>query len=78
MEQQLSLCRHAVLKVPIFTLSSPLGLWGSTLVFGNIVALNPGIGGVRNVASDIISHELTQTENKNAVFLKDLFSDYLT
>ena len=33
--------------------------YGSTLLFGNRVALNPSLGGVRDVASVIISHEQT-------------------
>ena len=40
-----------------FTLSGPLGLKGSTLLFGSRVALNPGLGGVSDVASAVISHE---------------------
>ena len=45
-----------------------LVLWDCSvqLLFGNIVALNPGLGDVRNVAPDIISHEQTQSES--AVF----------
>ena len=43
-----------------FTLSGPLGLKGSTLLFGSRVALNPGLGGVSDVASAVISHEQTQ------------------
>ena len=31
------------------------------LFFGSRVALNPGLGGVRDVASAIISHEQTQS-----------------
>ena len=44
--------------------------------------LNLGLGSVRDVASAIISHEHSQTnrvcyfQNLNAVFPKDLFSDY--
>ena len=44
----------------VFTCSGPLGLYGSTFLFGNRVALNPGLGGVRDVASAIISPEQTQ------------------
>ena len=51
-----------------FTFSGPLGLLDSTLLFGSRVAfnpglraaLNPGLGGVRDVAPAIISHEQTQ------------------
>ena len=51
-----------------FTFSCPLGLLDSTLLFGSRVAfnpglraaLNPGLGGVRDVAPAIISHEQTQ------------------
>ena len=49
---------------------------------GNRVALNPGLSGVRDVASVIILHEQTQSnrvccfQTLNAVFPKDLFSDY--
>ena len=43
-----------------FTLSGPLGLKGSRLLFGSRVALNPGLGGVSDVASAVISHEQTQ------------------
>ena len=32
------------------------------LFFGSRVALNPGLGGVRDVASAIISHEQTQSK----------------
>ena len=44
--------------------------------------LNPGLGGVRDVLSAIISHEQTQYnricrfQTLDAVFPKDLFSDY--
>ena len=62
--QQLSLCRVAALKsipihrysVVIFTFSGPLGLLDSTRLFENRAALNPGLGGVRDFASAIISH----------------------
>ena len=37
-----------------------VGLYGPTLLFGNRVTLNPGLGGVRDVANAIISHEQTQ------------------
>ena len=51
-------------SVVIFTFSGPLGLQNSTLLFGNRVALNPGLGGVRDVASAIISHEqINKTES---------------
>ena len=45
----------------IFTFSGPLGLKDSTLLFGNRVALKPGLGGVRDVGV------------RDAVFPKDLF-----
>ena len=82
----------------LFYISGPLGLWCSTLSFERRVALNPGLGGVRDDASAIISHEQTQKKTKknesavfifgccitsllfsflDAVFPKDLFSDYL-
>ena len=69
--------------VVIFTFSGSLGLLGSTLLFGTRVALNPGLGGVRDVASAIISHEQTQSnrvccfQTLDVVFPKDLLSDYL-
>ena len=69
-------------SVVIFTFSGPLGLKGSTLLFGSRVALNPGLGGVRNVASAIISHEQTQSnrvccfQTLDAAYPKDLLSDY--
>ena len=47
-------------SVVIFTFSGPLGLLGSTRLFESIVALNPVLGGLRDVASAIISHEQTQ------------------
>ena len=53
------------------------------LLFGNRVALNPGQGDVRDVASAATSHEQTQSnriccfQTLDAVFPKDLFSDYL-
>ena len=46
------------------------------------VALNSGLGGVRDVASEIISHEQNQLNRVccfhtlDVVFPKDLFSDY--
>ena len=43
-----------------FTFSGPLGLKGSTLLFESREALNPGLGGVRDVAFAFISHEQTQ------------------
>ena len=51
-----------------FSFSGPLGLLDSTLLFGSRVAfnkglrvaLNPGLGGVRDVAPAIFSHEQTQ------------------
>ena len=52
-------------------------------LFSNRVALKPGLGGVRDVASAIISHEQTQSnrvcyfQNLDAVFPKDPLSDYL-
>ena len=45
-------------------------------------ALNPGLGGLRDVASAIIFHEHTESnlvccfQTPHAVFPKDLFSDY--
>ena len=58
-----------------------LVLWGCRIqhLFGNGVALNPGLGGVRDVAAAIISHEQTQSnrvcyfQTLDAVFPKDLF-----
>ena len=55
------------------------------LLFGNRVALNPGLGGVRDVASASITFALEQTQSNrvcyfqtlDAVFPKDHFSDYL-
>ena len=46
-------------SVVIFTFSDPLGLYDSQ-PFESRVALNPGLGGVREVASAIISYEQTQ------------------
>ena len=49
------------------------------MLFGNRVALSPGLGGVRDVASAIFSHEQTQSnrvccfQTLDAVFPKDLF-----
>ena len=84
--QHLSLCLAAVLK------SSPyvdikllclyfLVLWDCRvqLLFGNRVALNPGLGGVRDVASFITSHEQSQShlvccfQTLNAAFTNDFF-----
>ena len=45
------------------------------ILCGNRVALNPVLGGMRDVATAIIPHEQTQS-NRDAVFSKDLFSDY--
>ena len=69
-----------------FTFSGPLGLLDSTLLFGSrvafnkglSVALNPGLGGVRDVAPAIISHEACYFQTSDAVFPKDLFSDYFS
>ena len=68
-------------SVVIFTWSPPLGLYGSTLFLG-AVPPNPGLSGVRDIASAIISHEQTQSnrvccfQTLDAVFPKDLLSDY--
>ena len=70
-------------SVVIFTFSGLLGLQGSFFLFSNRVALNPGLGGVRDVTSAIISHEQTQSnrvcyfQTFDAVFPKDSLSDYL-
>ena len=70
-------------SVVIFTFSGLLGLQDSFFLFGNRVALNPGLGGVRDVTSAIISHEQTQSnrvcyfQTLDAVFPKDPLSDYL-
>ena len=59
------------------------GTVGFNTSIENRVALNPWLGGVRDVAPAIISHEQTQLnrvccfQTLNAVFPKDLFSDYL-
>ena len=51
-------------------------------LFESRVALNPGLGGVMDVESAIICHEQTQSnrvccfQSPDAVFTKDLFSDY--
>ena len=45
-------------SVVIFTFAGPLGMWVQHL-FESRVALNLGLGGVKNVASAIISHEWT-------------------
>ena len=53
-----------------------------SLLFGKRVTLNPGQGGVRDVASVIISQEQTQSNRVccfqilDAIFPKDPFSDY--
>ena len=53
-------------------------------LFESRVALNPRLGGVRDVASATISHEQTQLnrdccfQTLDAVFPKDLFSDIET
>ena len=58
-------------------------VFSSTLLFGNRNALNPGLGGVRCVASAIIAHEQTRTnrvccfQTLDLIFPKDLFSDHL-
>ena len=55
-------------------------LWPSCM---SRVALNPGLGGVRDLASAIITHEQTQQnrvccfQTLDAVIPKDLLSDYL-
>ena len=61
-------------SVVVFTFSGPLGLWGSTLFFGNRVMINPGLGGVRDVASAIISHEQTHvfSDKRLKAFRSDL------
>ena len=52
------------------------------LLFGSRSALNAGLGGVRDVASVIISHEQSQSnrvcrfQTLDSVFPKDLLSDY--
>ena len=62
----------------MFTFSGPLELYGSTCLFGNRVALNPGLGGVSDVASAIISNEHTLSNRvccfqiSDAVYPKDL------
>ena len=50
-------------SVGVFTFSGSgsSGLQSSTLLFGNSAALNPGKGGMRDVASANISHEQTQS-----------------
>ena len=66
-------------SIVIFTFSAPLELYAWTLLF----PLNPGLGGMIFVASDLILHEQTQSNQVccfqilNAVFPKDLFSVYL-
>ena len=70
-------------SVVIFTFSGLLGLQGSIFCLEIRVALNPGLGGVRDVTSAIISHEQTQSnricyfQTLDAVFPKDPLSDYL-
>ena len=69
-------------SVVIFTFSGLLGLQDSIFCLVTEV-LNPGLGGVRDVTSAIISHEQTQSnrvcyfQNSDAVFPKDPLSDYL-
>ena len=68
-------------SVVIFIYSDPLVVDGSTFLFGSRVALNPWLGGVRDVASAVISHQLTQSngfccfQTLDAVFPKDLLSE---
>ena len=70
-------------SVVIFTFSGLLGTAGFNILFGNRIALNPWLGGVRDVTSAIISHEQTQSnrvcyfQTLDAVFPKDPLSDYL-
>ena len=45
----------------MITFSDILGLLGSTPFLGNSVALKPGLDGLRDVASVIISHSQTQS-----------------
>ena len=62
-----------------------LVLWDCRVqhLFESRVALNTGLGGMRDVVSAIISHEQTQSnrvccfQTLDAVLPKDLFSDYL-
>ena len=67
----------------LITNLNPLGLKGSALLFGSRVALNTGLGDVRDVASAIISHEQTQPnrvcffQTLDATSPKDQLSDYL-
>ena len=49
------------LRLAYICLARILGLYGSPLLFGSRVALNPGLGGMRDVASVIISHEQTHS-----------------
>ena len=62
--QQLSLCSVVALKsvVIILLFLHFLVLWDCRVqhLFESRVALNPGLGGMRDVASAIISHEQTQ------------------
>ena len=60
-----------------------LVLWSCRIqhLFGNRVVLNPGLGGMRDVAPAIISHEQTELnrvccfQTLDVVFPKNLFSD---
>ena len=50
----------------------------NAFVWGNSTVLNPGLGGVRDIAFAIISHKQTQSnrvcyfQDLNAIFQKDL------
>ena len=62
-----------------FTFSGPLGQDSRVQhLFDSRVSLNPGLGGVRDVASASIPHEQTQ-QNRACCFqaLDAVFSDYL-
>ena len=76
---------HPAYRYSVFYFSMfwSFGTVGFNILFGNRVALNPGLGAVRDVASAIISHEQTQSnrvcyfQTLDAVFPKDPLSDHL-
>ena len=77
----MSLCRVAALKcLPVrsVVILHSLVLWDSRFENRNRVALSPGLGGVTDVASAIVSHELNQTKSVfSMLYFQRISSDYL-
>ena len=75
----------SIYSVVIYTFPGHLGVYDLPvwIFVGNRDLLNSGLGGVRDIASVIISNEQTQSDrvccdqNLDVVWPKDLFSDYL-